>query len=101
MAFDEVKEGKLTYSAGSNMVDVAYLDTKAQGEGPFIFFFQIQYDPRISGILGISLSEYDNERTVFSQAALWRTPQEGVVQLMASVRSGTLAVGIQTLSNSK
>lgn len=39
MAFDEVKEGKLTYSASTSMVDVAYLDLKANGEGPFVFFF--------------------------------------------------------------
>jgi hypothetical protein len=31
MEFDEAKEGKLTYSASTSLVDVAYLDLKAQG----------------------------------------------------------------------
>ena len=56
------------------MVDVAYLDLKGDGPGPFVFFFQIQYDPRITGVVAVSLSEYNNEETTFRQSALWRTP---------------------------
>jgi hypothetical protein len=38
---------------------VAYLDLKKQGEGPFLFHFSLQYDPRVLGVLGLSLSQYD------------------------------------------
>lgn len=74
IAFDEVKHGNLTYPASANTVDVAYLDLKSNGEGPFMFFFQIQYDPRILGVVALSLSKYDTDTSTFEQAALYRTP---------------------------
>lgn len=39
LAFDEVKEGKLVYPLQESTVDVAYIDFKGDGEGPFLFFF--------------------------------------------------------------
>lgn len=38
---------------------------------------------------------------MFTQSALWRTPQDGITQLMTVVEPGTFAIGIQTLSNTK
>ena len=59
LSFDEVKEGRLAYPLSESTADVAYIDLKANGEGPFLFFFQVRHDPRISGVLGITLSKYD------------------------------------------
>jgi len=39
LVFDEVKHGKLAYPVSESTVDVAYIDLKQDGEGPFIFFF--------------------------------------------------------------
>lgn len=39
LKFDEVKGGRLSYPLQENTVDVAYLDLKNDGEGPFLFFF--------------------------------------------------------------
>jgi hypothetical protein len=39
IAFDEVKSGHLSYPVSQNTVDVAYLDLKSNGEGPFMFFW--------------------------------------------------------------
>lgn len=94
LAFDEVKQGNLTYAVSANTVDVAYLDLKSNGEGPFMFFFQIQYDPRILGVVALSLSKYDTDTSTFEQAALYRTPQDGVTQLLTVVDTGTYAIGI-------
>jgi len=54
--FDEFKEGKLSYPMIENSVDVSYLDLKNDGDGPFLFYFQIRYDPRVLGVLAVSLS---------------------------------------------
>jgi len=94
LKFDEVKTGKLSYPLQENTVDVAYLDLKNDGEGPFLFFFQIQHDPRDIGIVGLSLSQYDQETTTFKQAALWQSPQDGITQIFTVVESGTYAIGI-------
>jgi hypothetical protein len=48
-----------------NTVDVAYLDLKNDGEGPFLFDFSVQYDPRIMGVVAVSLSKYDGETSTF------------------------------------
>jgi hypothetical protein len=47
------------------VVDVAYTNLKSQGTGPFLVFFQVQADPRIEGVLGLSLSSYETETLTF------------------------------------
>lgn len=47
------------------MVDVAYVNLHSAGTGPFVVFFQVQADPRIEGVLGLSLSSYDVETITF------------------------------------
>jgi len=96
-----VKEGNLAYPISENTPDVAYIDLKADGEGPFLFFFQVQHDQRISGVLGVTLSKYDPQTSGFKQAAMYSSPQDGVVQVFAIVESGTYAVGIQTLTSTR
>jgi hypothetical protein len=39
LVFDDVIKGNLTYPVSVNTVDVAYLDLKNNGNGPFMFFF--------------------------------------------------------------
>lgn len=92
--FDEVKEGNLAYPLSENTPDVAYIDLKPDGEGPFLFYFQVQHDQRLSGLLGVTLSKYDPQTSGFKQAALYSSPQDGIVQLFAIVESGTYAIGI-------
>lgn len=41
MKFDEVTSGRLAYPVSESTVDVAYLDLKGDGEGPFIFYFSL------------------------------------------------------------
>jgi len=94
LAFDEVQGGRLAYPVSESTVDVAYIDFKGDGEGPFLFFFQIQYDPQVLGVMGLSLSKHDSETSAFNQAALYRSPQDGVTQILAVVEAGTYAVGI-------
>jgi hypothetical protein len=65
LIFDEHHEGRLSYPLTENTVDVAYLDLKNDGEGPFLFDFSVQYDPRIMGVVAVSLSKYDGETSTF------------------------------------
>jgi hypothetical protein len=74
LTFDEVKNGTLNYPVSETTTDVAYINLDSSGEGPFFFFFQVQYDPRIEGVIGLSLSKYNSETTKFTQSALWRSP---------------------------
>jgi hypothetical protein len=99
LKFDEATSGTLAYPVSESTVDVAYLDLKGDGEGPFIFHFSAQYDPRLVGVIGLSLARYDAETSSFKQAALYRSPQDGLAQVLAVVESGVYAVGIQTLSS--
>jgi len=101
LAFDEVKQGHLAYPSSEDTIDVGYLDLKSSGSGPFIFFYEISYDPSDVGVMGISLAKYDADSSSFRQAALYRSPQEGVTQLFAVVESGTYAIGVQTLTSTK
>jgi len=101
LTFDEVKAGKVAYPLSESTVDVAYLDLKGDGEGPFLFFFQVQHDPRDVGVIGVSLSQYDQETSSFKQAALYGSPQDGIAQLFTVVESGTYAIGIQTLTSTE
>lgn len=39
LSFDEFKNGHLAYPVSESTVDVAYLDLKGDGEGPFLFHF--------------------------------------------------------------
>jgi len=41
LKFDERISGSLTYPVSESTVDVAYLDLKGDGEGPFLFFFEL------------------------------------------------------------
>jgi len=50
-------------------------------------------------VIGLSLSKYDSEGSSFQQAAIYRSPQDGVTQVLAVVESGVYAVGIQTLTS--
>lgn len=65
LSFDEAKGGSLAYPVMESSTDVAYIDLASSGEGPFVFFFQIQYDPRVAGVIGLSLSAYDAETARF------------------------------------
>ena len=56
------------------VVDVTYINTAQFGEGPFLFFFQVQSDPRTEGVLGLSLSLYEPETSGFKQASLYGSP---------------------------
>jgi hypothetical protein len=101
MEFDQVKTGELTYPMSEQVVDVTYINLNKQGSGPFMVFFQIQHDPRIEGVLGLSLSSYDVETVTFHQAALYGNPQDGLVEVFTVVPAGVYAIGIQTLSSSR
>lgn len=74
LEYDSVQSGTLTYPMSEQVVDVAYTNLRSQGNGPFLVYFQIQADPRIEGVLGLSLSTYDTETLTFSQAKLYGTP---------------------------
>lgn len=39
LVFDEFRQGKLSYPISESTSDVAYIDLKADGEGPFFFYF--------------------------------------------------------------
>lgn len=49
--------------------------------------------------MGLSLSQYDAETSSFKQSSLYRSPQDGLTQILAVVESGVYAVGIQTLTS--
>ena len=101
LKFDELTKGKLTYPVSESTIDVGYINLKDDGEGPFIIQFSLQYDPRVLGVIGVSLSQYDEETSNFRQSSLWRTPQDGLTQVMAVVEGGVYAIGIQTLTNTE
>ena len=71
LVFDSVQHGKLSYPTSENVADVSYIDLKKDGEGPFLFFYQIQHDQRLSGVIGISLSKFDAQTNNFQQVGLY------------------------------
>ena len=101
LEYDRVEGGQLVYPLSETVVDVTYFNLRSQGPGPFAVFFQLQADPRVEGVLGLSLSRYDPETSTFEQASLYGSPQDGVTELFTVVTPGVYAVGIQSLSSDR
>lgn len=44
LKFDKRVQGNLTYDVSEQIFDTSYISTSESGEGPFIFYFHINYD---------------------------------------------------------
>lgn len=65
LEFDKVRNGDLVYPLSETVVDVTYVNLRGNGPGPFVFFFQVQADSRVEGVVGLSLSRYIPESSTF------------------------------------
>ena len=102
MELEQVKRGELCFPISERNVDVTYINLQQGAEdSPYMFFFQAQVDPRIEGVLGLSLSEYIPETSGFKQASLYGSPQDGLIELFSVVHPAVYAIGIQTLDSTQ
>ena len=53
-------------------MDVGYFDlTNTSQEGPFLVYFQLDYDQMQEGIVGVILSQFDSESNEFTEVGLY------------------------------
>ena len=81
--------------------DVGYFDfTKTSQEGPFLIYFQLDYDQTQEGIMGLALSQYDADSSSFRETALYSlTDSQSMV--LRIVEKGTYAISIQSIASTR
>jgi hypothetical protein len=101
LTLDEVVRGEITHELSTMNTDVGYFDfSKGQKEGPFLIYFQLDYDPAQEGIVGLALSQYDSDSSSFRETALYSlTDSQSMV--LKIVEKGTYAVSIQSIASSR
>ena len=74
--------------------------TYADSEGPFLFYFQLDYDMMQEGVVGLVLSQYDPDRRSFREVALYEMldQQSVIVQI---IEKGSYVVSVQPIASRK
>ena len=98
MSFAHLTHDTLHYPQSSPVFDTTYIKTESQGEGPFLFYFQANYDASYEGTLGIGLYKYDKERLAFEEVKLMDVGEQNS-WMVAMIEEGTYVVQIQSLTN--
>ena len=80
-------------------MEVAQFDTNGQ-RGPFLFYFQMDYDIQQEGVVGLALSKYDRDFNSFSEIGLF-TQLENQSLLLKVIQPGVYVVSIQPIASSK
>ena len=64
--------GKLVRELGKYGAEVGYFDFDGTDmEGPFLVYFQLDYDMSQEGVMAVTLSEYDKELAMFNEIGLY------------------------------
>ena len=67
-----MKHGQLVSEINSQSMQVMNFDTTyASSQGPFLFYFQLDYDMAQEGVVGVVLSQYNTESRSFREVALY------------------------------
>ena len=100
-----MKTGELSVDVERMVSEVTYFDLSGSGagsyqEGPFLVWFQLEYDTRQEGPLAVVLFNYDKNRTKFTEVGLYEA-HDGQSMIIQIIEKGTYAISIQSLDSTK
>jgi len=98
MAFDSLRKGTLYFDTQEVFMDTTFANFEERGEGPFFFFFQIDYDMRQEGAISLVLSRYSDDKTNFIEKKVFSL-QEGQSQIFDTIDEGVYVLSVQTIMN--
>ena len=94
LTLNEITHGSIVHELSKMNTDVGYFDfSKISSEGPFLVYFQLDYDEKQEGIVGLALSQYDGDSSSFRETALY-TLSDSQSMLLTIVEKGTYAISI-------
>jgi len=78
---------------------ISYFDTSnSHQEGPFLVWFQMEYDVRSEGVLGVVLFKFDPTANIFTELGLYEA-QDGQSMILKVVEVGTYAISVQSIAS--
>ena len=81
-----------------HVFDTAYIKTEDQGEGPFLFWFQAEYEQGMEGTVGLVLYKYDRDTLRFQEIEM-HSAQEGQSMILTVIEEGTYVLKLETMSS--
>ena len=82
-------------------MQVSYVDTTANGhEGPFLFYFQLDYDMLQEGPVALVLSLYDKDQHSFTEVDLF-TLSDQQSTIITVLQGGMYTISIQPIASSE
>lgn len=92
-------KGQVVHELSTMNTDVGYFDfSKTTQEGPFLVYFQVDYNMRQEGVVAVALSQYDADSSSFRESALF-TLSDSQSTLLTIVERGTYAISIQSIAS--
>ena len=77
--------------------EVGYFDFDGRDdEGPFMIYFQLDYDVAQEGVVAVVLSQYDKDYATFTEVGLY-TVSDSQTTILQIVERGTYAISIQSI----
>lgn len=72
LKLDGMVRGNLVKELTKYSVEVGYFDfDNSNDEGPFMIYFQLDYDQSQEGIVAVALSQYDKDASLFTEVGLY------------------------------
>ena len=99
LKLDGMVRGNLVKELTKYSVEVGYFDfDNSNLEGPFMIYFQLDYDQSQEGIVAVALSQYDKDASLFTEVGLY-TLADGQSTILQIVERGTYSISIQPIQS--
>ena len=94
---DGMVRGNLVKELTKYSAEVGYFDFDGTDqEGPFLVYFQLDYDVSQEGVVAVALSQYDKDFSSFTEIGLY-TVADSQTTVLQIVERGTYAISIQSI----
>lgn len=87
----------LTREMTSYGAEVGYFDfDNTDQEGPFMVYFQLDYDVSQEGVMAVVVSEYDKDYAIFTEVSLYEI-NDSQTTVYTILNKGTYSISIQSI----
>ena len=94
---DGMVRGNLVKELTKYGAEVGYFDfDNTDMEGPFMVYFQLDYDQSQEGVVALVLSQYDKDFATFVEVGLYEV-SDSATTILQIVERGTYAISIQSI----
>lgn len=98
---DGMVQGRLVKELTKYGAEVGYFDFEnSDMEGPFMVYFQLDYDMSQEGVVALVLSQYDKDYSTFTEIGLYEV-SDSATTVFQIVERGTYAISIQSIVSTK